>query len=223
MIRWSSCTAASSASARRSRGRTISPRSRRTIGCWRSTCWASVARRKSSTSTTAAVCGSATSRGSARPLVSSQRTSWATRWARSICSSTPPRTHRCCPCAAWSRSAAAARSNEMNIRPRSTTTTPRLTVCDGSCRPFSTTRRMWPMPTTCSGDMSRASHLGHGRRWRPQGFGVPVLSHRRFPRACDSISASTCRRWWSRVAATSYSRGAGPRRSPGRSHLPVRR
>ena len=42
----------------------------------------------------------------------------------------------CCPCAAWWRSAAAARSSEMNIRPRSTTTTPRSTECDGSSGPL---------------------------------------------------------------------------------------
>ena len=150
--------------------------------------------RRSSTSMTAAVCGSATLRGSARPSVSSRRISSATRWARSICSSTPPRMHLCCRCAAWWRSAVAARSNGTNIRPRSTTTTPRSTECDGSSRPCFTTRHIPPTRRMCSGDTSRASRRAHGKHWRQQGFADPGLEPPALPssaRAYDRIAVPT--------------------------------
>ena len=55
------------------------------------------------------------------------------------------------------------------------------------------------------------------------GSAGPAWSRRRCRRARGPTSASACRRWWSRAAATNCCRGAGPPRSPRRSPAPVRR
>ncbi|EUA30467.1 hypothetical protein I553_4724 [Mycobacterium xenopi 4042] len=65
------------------------------------TCWALANRRKSSTSTTGAVCGSGMWPDSAPSWASTPRTSWAIRWVPSCCSPTPRRIRRGCRCAAW--------------------------------------------------------------------------------------------------------------------------
>ncbi len=194
VIRSSCCTAASSASARNSAGRTTSPRWRRTIACSPRTCWGSAARRRSSTSTTAAACGSGTSRASAKSLASRPRTSSATRWARSTCSSTPHRNRRCCRPAAWWRSAAAARSSATNTSPRSTTTTPRFHGMRRIVEAFFTTRPIPPTTSTCSGATSPASRRARGRRWRrpvsPARVWTPPAL-RRAPRAYERIAVPT--------------------------------
>ena len=73
-----------------------------------------------------------------------------------------------------------------------------------------------PTTNTCSGATNPASLPARGKRWPQPDSGGQGSSRRRCRRASGPTSASPCRPWWSRAAATSCSRRAGRRRSPRR-------
>ena len=199
-------------------GSTTSPRWRRTTACWHSTCSGSAAPRRSSTSTTAAACGSGTSRGSAmRVGVESAHfvgnSMGAVNMFVDATSEAPllPARSLVTICG----------GGEIQRNEHSAALYDYDATLSGMRRIvealFSRPGVSRPTTRTCSGATSPASRPARGRRWRRPGFGGRVWSRRRCRRARVPTSASPCRRWWSRGSATNYCRRAGRPRSPGRS------
>ena len=163
--------------------------------------------RRSSTSTTAAACGSAhIARGSAnrRRRVC---TSSAIRWAPSTCSSTPHRNPRCCLrsmvmifCGGED---AAQRALGRRLYDYDATLSGMRRIVEALFHDpsFPPTTRM------CNGATSPALRRAHGRRSRRPRFRRPGLNRRHCRRALVHTSASLCRRWRWRSATNSYPPG----------------
>ena len=116
------------------------------------------------------------------------RTSSATRWVRSTCSSTPRRRRRCSRCAALTAICGGGeiQRNEtfgraLRLRRHA------CRRCDGSSRRSSPIPRIPPTTSTCSGATSPASRRERGKRWRRRGSAGRAWSRRR----CRRVDAPT--------------------------------
>ncbi|EUA07754.1 alpha/beta hydrolase family protein [Mycobacterium kansasii 732] len=135
-----------------------------------------------------------------------------------------------CRSAPWRSSAAGGRFSRIGTSRPCSATTPRWTGCAVSWRRCSTMPAIRPTRTMCGAAISRALFRERGKPWRQRVVAALALSrslsrnlHRpRNRRVRAPISASACRRSWSRGATTSCCPPGGPRSSPSRSRMDAR-